>query len=724
MTSETPSESLDTRPPYRWACATFAAVLVVYLVTLAPTTAFWDTAEYIAAAKVLGIPHPPGNPLFTLMAHVWGLLPLATDYAVRINLFAAVTSAAGAGFWFLVSERWLRDILPARGPRLAASFAGVFASAMAWTVWSQSTVNEKVYTVSLLTIALVVWCMIRWADAPVGERRDRWVVLAVYLSFLSSTNHQMGLLGLPVVGWYILMTDWRIILRWRVVSLTLFVAVLGVTLHHIYLPMRAGQFPPINEGEPVGFGSDALKEVLSRHQYGKPPVTDRMSPFGAQLANYWTYWSWQWARDYDGLRQLATTLFTVLGLAGLVALLRRNLRSGGAAGGLLVTLTLLLIFYLNFRYGYSYHLDDPGITPAMREVRERDYFYIVSFAFVGVLFAAGFALILREAGDRLGHQLAPARRHWLAAPVLLLSLVPLVGNRLTAPRSGETLAHDFAVDLLQSVEPYGILVTKGDNDTFPLWFAQEVLGIRRDVTLINLSLANTPWHLRQVQRRPIEPFDVSTALPVWRRGADSATMPLTGASVVGEWPMPQGPLFLRTEAWLNSLPGRAATPAGTPSAGGLTLQFGNPSLTRADIAMSAVILDNIGRRPIYFSWSAGSYPDQTFGLSPWLVSQGMVRRLMPDSVVIGGNIVDGPLGPTDLARTRSLLFEAYHHESAARDRPRGWADPPSGIILQMYLIAYGYHAPLLAEHGDTVLAARADAIAQRVRRSMPGEVPR
>src|SRR5688572_23802279 len=89
------------RPPYLFAALTALVVLGIYLLTLAPTTAFWDTSEYIAAAKVLGIPHPPGNPLFVLLAHTWGLLPLAEAYAVRINLFAAVTSAAAAGLWFL-----------------------------------------------------------------------------------------------------------------------------------------------------------------------------------------------------------------------------------------------------------------------------------------------------------------------------------------------------------------------------------------------------------------------------------------------------------------------------------------------------------------------------------------------------------------------------------------------------------------------------------------------
>src|ERR1041384_5754290 len=106
---------------------------------LAPTTAFWDTSEYIAAAKPLGIPHPPGNPLFVLLAHTFGLLPLAASYAVRINLFAAVTSALSAGLWFLVAERWLHSIVPDRALRLGAAAAGVLVGATSWTVWNQST---------------------------------------------------------------------------------------------------------------------------------------------------------------------------------------------------------------------------------------------------------------------------------------------------------------------------------------------------------------------------------------------------------------------------------------------------------------------------------------------------------------------------------------------------------------------------------------------------------
>src|SRR3989441_5649470 len=116
-------------PPYLRAALVSLGALILYVVTLAPTTQFWDTSEYIAAAYVLGIPHPPGNPLFTILAHVWGLLPLAAGYAMRINLLAAVTSAVAAGGWVLVGERLLPARVPALWPRRLPAPAGAIPSA-------------------------------------------------------------------------------------------------------------------------------------------------------------------------------------------------------------------------------------------------------------------------------------------------------------------------------------------------------------------------------------------------------------------------------------------------------------------------------------------------------------------------------------------------------------------------------------------------------------------
>jgi len=781
----------ENKPPYLFAALTFLVIFVIYVLTLSPTTAFWDTSEYIAAAKVLGIPHPPGNPLFTVLAHVWGMLPLAANYAKRINLFAAFTSAAGAGFWFLVAERWLRNILPARLPRLGAAFAGIFASAMAWTVWNQSTVNEKVYTVSLLSIAMIVWCMVRWADLPDSPRRNGLLILAAYLAALTSTNHMMGVLALPVIAVYVFWTQprlalqpWVLLMAWvlllgvsgvlgdsltvlthggnwsnpqsaltysgavdgssAVAALTrlgglvgivaiagwgiytdrrnplLYVGVLavlvGLTLNYVYLPIRAGQHPPINEGEPVGFFSQALSDVLNRLQYGKPPVSQRMSPLGAQLGMYWHYWSWQWAKDIGALGSLATGLFTALCAWGLGILIAKDRRAGVTAAVLLFTLTLLLIYYLNFRYMFTY----PNVSPDDREVRERDYFYVASFAFVGVLLAAGFAAAIRATAEWLGDRSTEQRR-WLAGtPVLALALIPLFGNRLSAPRNHETLASDFAVDMLQSVAPYGILITAGDNDTFPLWFAQEVLGVRRDVILANLSLMNTDWHLRQLKRRVPATFDPAAAPKVWQPGSDTNAVPLTGMPP-GGWQKPAGSVFSESEAMLDSLAEVMAAPKDTIQLGTVWVKFGTQTLTKSDVAVLFLIKDNLGKRPIFFSWSDGGYPDTTLGLEQYLVTQGMVRQLMPQPVTPGGPIINSTMGFVNIPLTRTLLFDVYHPDAAAHDRPLGWFDPPSASILSLYEIVYRGSAQVLLQAGDSVHATRAASIAEHIAKSIGGQ---
>ncbi len=572
MTTTRPAST--DRPPYGLAALTTAVVLTIYVLTVAPTTQFWDTSEYIAAAKGLGIPHPPGNPLFVIMAHVWGYLPLGASYALRINLFSAVMSALGSGFLFLVIERWLRPVIAERWPRIAVAFAGVLVGATAFTVWNQSVVNEKVYTVSLCSIALILWLTVRWGDLTEGEHRDGLLILIAYFLALTSTNHMMGVLVAPAVGLYVLATDWRQVLRPWVVLLGLLLAlavsnqwalvingpaaaralvillvvgafayvawrepvefrqpalylailavVIGISLNVTFLPIRAAQFPAINEGEPTNWL--ALWSVLAREQYQKPPVTHRMADFPSQLQNYLQYFGWQFGRDWgEPVRRGLAVVFGALGLSGMIVQWRKDRRAALAMTGLMFTVTLLLIFYLNFKYGFSIRPNEQGLD---HEVRERDYFYIVSFLLWGVWVALGLGALFASLQQTLRTRLTP-RAAWLgAAPVLLLAVVPLAGNRLTASRAGETLARDFAYDMLQSVAPYAILITAGDNDLFPLWHAQEVEGIRRDVVLVNQSLMNTDWHVRQILRRPVYPFDVEHAVGPWRgtnrRGSDQA----------------------------------------------------------------------------------------------------------------------------------------------------------------------------------------------------------
>jgi len=708
----------DGSPPYVAAAVLFAVILALYVLTVAPTTQFWDTSEYIAAAKVLGIPHPPGNPLFVLVASVWGMLPLATHYALRINLLAATTTAGAAGFLFLVAERMLASstALP-RWLRLLTAAAGALVGGASFTVWNQATVNEKTYTISLFSITLVMWLMVRWADvvAQAGRREggkavresgdssslppDRYLVLVAYILMLTTANHLMGLLSMPLVAVYLLWTEPSALMRWRLL-VAIGLAVAAAASVWVFLPIRAAHYPPINEGEPVTW--QAFRDVLLRVQYQKPPLSVRQSDFISQMGMWVQYFAWQYARDWGAsAASFFAVIFAGIGAAGAWRQIRRDPRAGVAMLVLMFTITVVLVYYLDFKYGYSFR---PGDN-LEREVRERDYFFVASFLLWGIWVAIGLGALLENLGSWFAAWADDQRRWRFAAPVLVVSLVPVLGNHLSASRARETFPRDFAVDLLQSVEPYAILITTGDNDTFPLWYAQEVEGVRRDVIIANQSLMNTDWHLRQVNRRPTFPFDSLHAI-----------LPYRGRS----WPVPSSKPFSLSDSQLDALP--EVYPVSRRSefrVDSLSLVMQPTELLRSDLATLQLIKDNLGKRPIYFSRTTGGYPDD-MGFTPYLVNQGLARKIMPAPVrPKPGLVFDQRLGWMDLDRTRTLLLDVYHSESVARKRPLGWVDRPSESMLIVYGLTYAVFADAVRSSKDTVqadlaAAARADSLAQRV----------
>src|SRR4029077_13152841 len=127
-------EELDYRPSYRAAAIASGLVFLLYLITLAPSTAMWDTSEYLAAAYPFGLPHPPGNPFFVLLGRFFAILPIAPNVAMRINILAALCSAGAAGMWFLITERVLVGWLAERWQRIVGGSLAAFIGATAFTV--------------------------------------------------------------------------------------------------------------------------------------------------------------------------------------------------------------------------------------------------------------------------------------------------------------------------------------------------------------------------------------------------------------------------------------------------------------------------------------------------------------------------------------------------------------------------------------------------------------
>lgn len=713
------SSELDYRPSYLAAGIATGVTFLLYLITLSPETAMWDASEYIAAAYTLGLPHPPGNPFFVLIGRVFSILPIAPNVAMRVNLLAAISSAVSAGMWFLITERVLVGWFEKRWQRVVGGSLAVLIGATAFTVWSNSVVNEKVYTVSLAGLAICAWLVVRWCDDPDAPGADKQLILVAYLCGLGYANHMAGLLALPAAGIAVLVRKPQMITRWRLILACGAALVLGGTPFATQ-PIRAAHNPPINEGEPTAcregprlrctFSAETYEAFMynfNRGQYGKPSVTERMAPFSAQIGMWWLYFRWQWIRDHKqeqpGLQGGLAAIFLLLGILGGWVHYRRDPRSFAFFGPLMLTLTLGLIYYLNFKYGAS---QAPELGNAVdREVRDRDYFYLWSFSAWSVWAALGLVYVWESVAVLVGRERVtvgaetydlPTNRAWaVTAPILLLAVIPLFANWKASSRAGQTDTADFAIDLLNSVEPYGILVTVGDNDTFPLWYAQEVLGVRKDVTVANTSLLNTDWYVRQMIRRPVFEYDAASGPAAYRDR---------------EWSKPEHGVLKMTleQAELLPLYEDIRTPQ-VFSKGELRATIRPRVLPRAEILVLRMILDN-DERAIHFSRTAGGLPEE-LGLAAYTLTQGHTRKVLPRAVTAGDGIVAVPgAGYVDVTRSASLWEEFRAPEALIR---RGdWVDRPSQGIPFLIVNTGIVTAEALARVGDSV---RSDAIMEQAR---------
>jgi hypothetical protein len=728
-------EELDYRPSYRAAAIVSALVFLLYLITLAPSTAMWDTSEYIAAAYTFGLPHPPGNPFFVLLGRLFAILPIAPNVAMRVNILAALCSAGAAGMWFLITERVLVGWLPQRWQRIVGGSLAAVIGATAFTVWAQSVVNEKVYTVSLLGLALVSWLIVRWCDDPDGPKADRLLVMIAYLSGLGYANHMAGFLALPAVAAAVAIRRPDMIFGWPRLLLAIAGALLLGMTPFLTQPLRAAYFPAINEGEPTGCATrigvgctlskatyDRFLYNFNRGQYGKPGLTDRQAPFIAQVEMWWLYFRWQWLRDPLGnnpaLQNMLATLFLLLGGLGGYVHWKRDRRSFSYFGPLMFMVTLALIYYMNFKYGSSQAPDLGESVP--REVRDRDYFYLWSFSALSVWIALGLVFVWETVAALLGSEKVrvgdetldlPRRRSWLlATPVLAIAIVPLFANWQSASRAGQTDTADFAADLLNSVEPYGILVTSGDNDTFPLWYAQEVEGIRRDVIVACLSLLNTDWYTRQLVRRPIYEYDSLRGPAVYRGRL---------------WKKPSGPPLNLTMEQADAVPSVIELSApqtfrkeGTDIVVNIQPRsFGDfAGLERADLFVLYMIRDAYPDRPFNFSRTTGGYPEE-MGLAPYTVTTGLARKLVPHIPKAGNGIVEVPgEGWFDVETTRVLWESSFRAPKSIANRDL-WVDRPSAGIPFLYLRTGLVLSSALTQLGRAEDAARIRAQVEKIARA-------
>ncbi len=502
---------------------------MVYAATLAPGVTFWDAGEFIAAAHALGIPHPPGTPLFVMLLHSWASLAgHVVPYAVATNLVSAMSTAGAAGLaaWLIADGR---PAVPAGAPVAAALTAGTMS-----TVWLNATETE-VYAASLLLAMMTLVSAARASREP----GSRWLVLTAYLVALAVPLHLSALVATPAAIVLVAQRNdgvdmaralaltgaWLVAIGAGRVSAALLVAGVGVLTGSAalfarreggrraaataagvagacavalsavaFMLVRARFDPFINQGNPSTW--PALLDVVARRQYDVAPLWPRQAPAWLQLANIGQYADWQVALGLGASvmpsagRTVATAAFLGLGVLGAARHRDDDRRTWRALLTLLVCGTLGVAAYLNLKAGPSF---GAGVLPAsaVHEARERDYFFSLGFWAWGLWAGYGAVRLARRVG--LG-----------AAAGVALAAVPIVLNwgAVTRRREPEaSLPARWASSLLRATPPHGVLFGAGDNDTYPLWYAQEVLGIRLDVHVVTLPLMPAAWYRAELRRR-------------------------------------------------------------------------------------------------------------------------------------------------------------------------------------------------------------------------------
>jgi hypothetical protein len=457
--------------------------------------------------------------------------------------------------------------------------------------------------------------------------------------------------------------------------------------------IRANANPPMNQNQPDNLNT--LVSYLNREQYGDVPLFDRRwnpepvhqqyymqynSDFdyllryqvGHMYVRYLTHnfigreGDWQDAGiDWKGLYGLPF----LLGLIGAYYHIRRDWKWG---------MTFLAFFVLmGFALAFVFNMAEP-------QPRERDYFFAGSFfVFAGWIGFGSLALLemlknaLKAKSFRLVGIGAGLVVLFIASPVNLLT-----ENYHERDRSGHYIAWDYGYNLLQSVERDAILFTNGDNDTFPLWYLQDVEGIRTDVRVVNLSLLNTSWYINQLKNlRP--------------HGAKPVPISLTEAQIEQIRPMQFEPrdFELRVPAHVYEEFGVSGPENGEgriiwrmPN----TREFNNIPIIRVqDFMVRDIIMTTGWERPLYF---AVTIPDNgsKIGIDEYLRLDGLVQRLTPVRHSDGRHLGVAPL--------EKNLFdepETFSREPRFGYKFRGLSDPSVFLEEQSRRLTINYRNAFL-----------------------------
>lgn len=475
--------------------------------------------------------------------------------------------------------------------------------------------------------------------------------------------------------------------------LSLLLVVFGFTTYTSVI-IRSNANPPMNQNHPDSI--NRLVSYIDREQYGDVPLFDRRwNPEPLFQQNYARYSSdldymirYQLGHMY--VRYLSHNfigkesdvqdagvdwrgLYAIpflLGLLGAWYHIRRDWKWGMVFLSFFIVTGLALAFVFNM---------------AEPQPRERDYFFAGSFFVFAAWIGIGASALLETTADYIKNHRMRTVGLGVAAVVLFIAspVNLLTENWFERNRTGHYIAWDYGYNLLQSVERDAILFTNGDNDTFPLWYLQDVEGIRTDVRVVNLSLLNTPWYIKQIKNlRP--------------HGAKTVPISLSDSRIEQLRLMQYEPRQFELPVPEHVYDEFGVDDPDVRESGKITWVMMNtrevnnvPIIRVQDFMVRDIVLTAGWDRPIYF---AVTIPDNgsKIGLDPYLRLDGLVYRLTPVQAERGRQ-----LGIAELHENLFNEPETFSREPRFGYKFRGLNDPSVFLEEQSRRLTINYRNAFL-----------------------------
>ena len=471
----------------------FIIPFAVYMGTLAPSVTFFDSGEFLTATASLGSAHSPGYPLFLMYAKPFTWLPLG-NIAFRVNVATAFSSSLACLVVYVLTTLLLKKetlLSDDRFNRISVELAGIaaaFSFAVTPRLWLQSN-HDKPYPLLAFITAVIFYLLLKWQEQyREGSERPSYIYVCTFLAGLSMGVHQTIVLLLPAWFLMIVMTDWRMITRFKELILTTAFALLGFSIH-LYLPLRALSKPLLNWGDSKTV-DQFLWHFLRKGYPSEPPVRD-MTLLWAQI------------RAFNISREF-TWLGAVLTIIGLLYLWQRNRTVFVAYLVSIAAFLLVIAGYFNTPMEVIF-LTEEFFTPL----------YLLTAVIIGIgLFTIlGYAIRTSRLPERIT---APV---YGVVAVLFFSLPSALCavNYFENDQHNNYIAFDYAANSLRTLPQNSVMFTWGDSGAFPLWYLQGIERLREDVDLPHTPHLVFDWYIESMphlfKESNLRKFDLASLGP-------------------------------------------------------------------------------------------------------------------------------------------------------------------------------------------------------------------